>query len=151
MPDYRPDLRYISYLKFKSVSSFSIPNCVTQIEYVAGEVRNSFTMPANPSNGKINVFDGAFENLEVTDPWISVSALTADAAERLAYLFNAETRLFLDCEYADIAGYNFQSVSDNMYFYSEQQPNFDDYDVALYNYWHYDGSMKIAVWERPLD
>lgn len=150
MPDYRPDLRYICYLKFNSVSSFKIPECVVQVEYVEGKVRNFFNL-AQSAKGTVNVFDGAFENLEVTDPWISVSAFTADAAERLAYLFNAETRLFLDCAYADIAGYNFQSVSDNMYFYSEQQPDYGDYDVGQYNYWHYDGSMKIAVWERPLD
>lgn len=147
MPDYRPDLRYICYLKFNSVSSFKIPECVVQVEYVEGEVRNFFNL-AQSAKGTVNVFDGAFENLDVTDPWISVSAFTADTAERLAYLFNSTTRLFLDCEYANIAGYNFQSVGDNMYFYSKQQPDYDDYDVGQYNYWHYDDSMKIAVWER---
>ena len=144
-------LQYVAYLKFDSLNDFTIYGSVKQIDYVSGKVNRSFRL-ALSQKSPVMISSYAFMDLQVSEAFIDAAALTNNTVLSLVQpneIFKNTTNLYLSCEYKDIQNYDFRNIGENVYFYSESEPNYNDDDVGSYQYWHYDNRMNFVVWERP--
>ena len=139
-------LKYISRLKFHTIGSFSIPGSVVYAEYISGTVTGYVSISLKERH---NLKLYHMNDFHADYIWVPVGAFDADY---LHYEF-ADTfrgtgiKLYLDCTYEQIASVGFTDVCEEMYFYSPDEPNYDDPDVANYRYWHYDSNFNFVIWE----
>lgn len=138
-------LQYVC-LEFDTVKYMSIPKSVIYIEKISGTVTKNFNVY---SDSNLNLFRYAFCNLNVESVYFPVESLSANTLAHLDDIFNTNTKLYLSCDYADLASLNIANViAENMYLYSQNSPDFNNSDIANYNYWYYDNNMNFAVWPK---
>ena len=151
LPDGRySSLKYIAYLKFDELSSLSISDTAEYVGRVEGKVKNIFSFKISMS-GKLTLEYEAFCDLDADSLFLQAEALTQETLAHIGDVFNQNTKVYMSYEYKDIEDFVFENISDNIYFYSIDPPNFSDEGVYRYNYWHYDDNMKIAIWDKDYE
>lgn len=138
-------VKYLSYLKFEEINSLSIPDTTVYVGKVEGKVKDNFLFPI-VYNGKLNLESEAFCDLDAASLFIQAEALTQETLAHIGDVFNSNTKVYMSYEYKDIENFEFENISDNIYFFiGSTQPDFSDDGVNRYNYWYYGDNMKIAT------
>ena len=138
-------LKYIARLKFETIASFSIPSSVELIENISGTVTGTVTIRSTKNNLKIYHTTGFHaDHIFIPAAAFDTEYLTKELGNAFE---NTGIKLFLDCVYEDIERMGFEWLNENMYFYSPDEPNYDDPNVADYKYWHYDSNFNFVIWE----
>ena len=138
-------LKYISNLKFDTISSFSIPSSVVLVDNISGTVTGLVTFRSTKQNLKIyHIYDFYANNIFVPAAAFDAEYLTKEMGRVFS---NTGIKLLLDCQYEDIERLGFEWISEEMYFYSPNEPDYDDPDVSNFHYWHYDSNFNFVIWE----
>lgn len=139
-------LHTIDYLKFESIPYLTIPKSVTNIGEIEGTVTKYLSIMG--SGNKLAITDLGFYNVHVDGVQIFMD--TYVEVEGIWGFFNPKTKLYMECGIKDIKDkWNTPFLPDNVYFFSPEEPDFDDPDYGGYRYWHFDSNYDFAVWEKP--
>ena len=138
-------LHTIDYLKFNTISNLTIPTSVTNIGEIEGTVTKHLSIMG--SGNKLAITDLGFYNVHVDGVQIFMD--TYVEVEGIWGFFNPKTKLYMECGIKDIKDkWNTPFIPDNVYFYSPEEPDFDDPDYGGYQYWHFNSNYDFAVWEN---